>query len=216
MNPIFCEDSNMRWQAFSSFVLFAALLGAQTPEINGPFVLFMGPPGSGKSTQGKIAAEKMNIPLVSVEELIRDNKAVFDKIRRTGLKGMEPQTDPVLNRLFEARLKSGDLSKGAILDGYPNTKDHADFLGKLVTDGRLPKPVVIRLAIPDDIVRERLLQQPGSTAESVEQRLKDYYREMSLVHVYFPEADITAVDGTESRGSVAAEVLSVLKERFAQ
>ena len=206
----------MRWQAVLLIVLFAGLLGAQTPEIDGPFVLFMGPPGSGKSTQGKMAAEEMSLPLVSVEDLISDNQAVFHRIRRTGLQGMEPQTDPVLNRLFEARLKKGDLSKGAILDGYPNTKDHADYLAKLVNEGRLPKPVVIRLAIPDDVVRERLLKQTGSTAESVEQRLKDYYREMGLVHLYFPDADITAVDGTGSPESIGAEVLSVLRERFVQ
>ena len=107
-------------------------LGLAETKVNGPVVLFVGPPGSGKSTQAAAAARLLRLPIVAVDDLIKDNPSTFDKIRRSGISGMEPQTDPVLNRLFYERLEKGDLSRGMILDGYPSTKDHTDYLADLV------------------------------------------------------------------------------------
>ena len=203
----------MRWQGLALAYLFSTFLGAQQ-QINGPLVLFIGAPGSGKSTQGVLAAKKLGVPVVSVEELISNNQAAFKKIRRTGLSGMEPETDPVLNRLFAERLKKGDLANGAVLDGYPSTKDHADFLSKMVSEGKLPNPVVIQLDIPDHVVRKRMANQPGSTPASVEQRLKDYHREMGTVRLYFPNADITTIDGSKKIKVVTETINALLESRF--
>src|SRR5262245_10752600 len=103
-------------------------MGHAETIIDGPVVLFLGPPGSGKSTQAAAAARFLKVPVVAVEDLIAANKATFDRIRRSGISGMEPQSDPVLNRLFLERVQKADLARGVILDGYPATKDHADFL----------------------------------------------------------------------------------------
>jgi adenylate kinase family enzyme len=84
-------------------------VGQAQAKVDGPVVMFIGPPGSGKSTQAPAAARLLNLPVVSVDELIEANKATFEKIRRSGVSGMEPQSDPVLNRLFQERLEKGDL-----------------------------------------------------------------------------------------------------------
>ena len=97
-----------------TIVVFGGLGRAET-KIDGPVVLFMGPPGSGKSTQAAAAARLMKLPIVAVDDLIKDNPSTFEKIRRSRISGMEPQTDPVLNQLFSARLQKGDLSRGMIL-----------------------------------------------------------------------------------------------------
>src|SRR5688572_29794336 len=111
----------------SNVMLVRSLLGAvilcgtgqAETKVEGPLVLFVGPPGSGKSTQATAAARLLKVPVVAVDDLISANKATFDKIRGSGISGMEPQTDPVLNRLFSERLEKGDLWSGMILDGYP-------------------------------------------------------------------------------------------------
>ena len=203
----------MRWKRLTLAFLFSTLLGAQQ-EINGPLVLFIGAPGSGKSTQGVLAAKKLGVPVVSIEKLISKNRAAFKNIRRTGLSGMEPETDPVLNRLFAERLKQGDLGNGAVLDGYPATKDHADFLSKMVSEGKLPNPLVIQLAVPDHVVRKRLAKHPGTTPESVEQRLKDYHREMGAVRLYFPNADIITIDGSKKPKGITKKINALLESRF--
>jgi adenylate kinase len=127
---------------------------------------------------------------------------------------MEPQTDPALNNSFEARLKKGEVVKGMVLDGYPNTKDHADFASKLVEEGVITKPVILHLRIPDDVVRKRLAGKDGKLPAAAEQRLKDYHRETTALQIYFPNADITDIDGTKKPRSVTKRMQAVLKAKF--
>jgi adenylate kinase len=177
-------------------------------------VLFIGPPGSGKSTQAVTAGRLLNLPVVGVDDLIKSNQATFDKIHRSGIAGMEPQTDPVLNRLFLERLEKGDLSRGVILDGYPSTKDHGDYLSDLLKKGVIPVPLVIELQIPDETVLKRTENVPGESRSSVEQRLKDFHREMDMLQLYFPDANLKRVDGTKSVKDVEAAVATLLKQAY--
>lgn len=196
----------------SGAMLLCALAQAQT-KVVGPVVLFLGPPGSGKSTQAAAAAKMLKLPVVAVDDLIKANPTVFQKIRSTGISGMEPQTDPVLNRLFAERLAKGDLARGMILDGYPSTKDHSDYLAKMVAAGTLPKVLGIELQVPDDVVLKRS-EKAAKSATSVEQRLKDYHREMDMVRTYFPDAEIVGVDGTGTPKAVEKEIHTLLRKRF--
>ena len=203
----------MRFVALLTFAC-AACSGQQL--VTGPVVVFLGPPGSGKSTQAAEAAKYLKVPVVSAEELIKENAAELAKARTSGITGMEPETDPLLNKFFEARLKRGDLSNGMILDGYPNTKDQADFSSKLVASGYISKPIILHLQVPDQVVRKRLAGKDGKVPDSVEQRLKDYHRETTALEVYFPKAEVINVDGTKKRGAVTKQINKILKTRFAK
>ena len=55
---------------------------------------------------------------------------------------MEPRSDPLMNTIFGDRIAPGEFTHGLIVDGYPATKDHTDYLRKLVVEGRLPNPIV--------------------------------------------------------------------------
>jgi len=182
--------------------------------VNGPVVVFLGPPGSGKTTQAASAAKLLKVPIVSVSELISIGDAELKKARKSGIAGMEPETDPLLNKFFEERLKRGDVSKGMILDGYPNTKDQADFASKLVASGRISKAVILHLQVPDNVVRKRLGDKSGKVPASVEQRLKDYHRETTAIEVYFPNAEVVPIDGTKKPNAVNKQIQKVLKARF--
>jgi len=187
---------------------------AQGPLVEGPAVLLIGPPASGKSTQAKSIAQKFGLPIVAVDDLIRDNPQAFEAARRSKISGMEPQSDPVLNKLFEARLAKGDLVKGFLLDGYPSTKDHADFVAALVRQGKIPNPIVVQLNVPDDILKKRMAGDPGARPESFEQRLKDYHREMDLIQLYFPKADLVPIDGTKKPDQVTKEIEKLLEPKL--
>jgi adenylate kinase len=200
-----------RWLAIA--VVLCGLGQAET-KVKGPVVLLIGPPGSGKSTQAAAAARLLNAPIIAVDDLFKDNPSTFQGIRRSGISGMEPQTDPVLNRLFSERLEKEDVSGGIILDGYPSTKDHADYLAELVKKGVLPNLLTIELQIPDSTVLKRTAKARKDSQTSVEQRLKDYHREMDMVRLYFPSAEIVSVDGTKSANSVEKTIRTLLKKRF--
>jgi len=66
---------------------------------------------------------------------------------------------------------------------------------------------VIHLTAPDDVVRKRLRGQ----SRDVEQELKDYHREFDFVSLYFPSADIRAVDATRDPAEVAKQVKAILQ-----
>ncbi len=108
------------------------------PFVNGPVIIFMGPPASGKSTQAKMVAQTLKLPVLSAEEMIAANPKALST--RPGITGIDPRTDPALNSLFEAAIASETYRGGLIVDGYPATKDHIDHLRMLVTGGRLPSP----------------------------------------------------------------------------
>ena len=148
----------MNWKAITLLFVGCALLGAQSMT-TGPLVVFIGPPSSGKSTQTAEAAKSLSLPIISAEQLIRDNFDYFKKLRQTPIAGMDPRSDPALNKFFAKRLEQGDIRSGFILDGYPATKDHADYLGDLVEKGKLPNPLVVQLKIPDGEVRKRARKQ---------------------------------------------------------
>ena len=178
------------------------------PQPAGPVVMLIGPPGAGKTTQSQILQKDLGMTVVSADDLIAQNRQAFEKYRRPNIQGVEPRVDPVLNRLVEEKLRAVNLTKGVILDGYPAAKIHGDYFTKLVADLRFPKPIVIHLLVPDDVVRKRLTKEK---AEDVEQRLKDYHRELDFARLYFPEVAIHDVDGTKPPGAVAKEIRKVLK-----
>ena len=138
------------------------------------------------------------------------------RVKQPSIAGVEPQSDPALNRLVRERLLRTDVSKGVLLDGYPATKGHADYLAELLKEMELPSPVVIQLDVPDDEVRKRLKKRglPEDTPENIEQLLKDYHREMDLIRLYFPAADINTVNGKASPKKVSKAIQDILDKRL--
>jgi adenylate kinase len=174
--------------------------------VTGPVIIFMGPPGSGKSTQAKMVADTLKVPILSAEEMIASNPKVFNS--RPGITGMDPRTNPALNGVFESALASGTYRDGVIVDGYPATKDHIDHLRSMVMGGRIPIPAVLQLDISDEALRKRLGKRAD---ERFEQLLKDYHREIDMFSVYFPAASVIHVDGTGKPETVNKRVREALR-----
>src|SRR4051812_934222 len=133
------------------------------------------------------------MPVIAADELISHNPQRFQKYRTPALNGVDPRLDPALNDLVEESLRTTDLAKGVVLDGYPASKIQGDFLTALRQKFVLSRSIVIHLSAPDDVVRKRLKGQD----RDLEQELKDYHREFDFLRQYFPSADIRSVDGTK-------------------
>ena len=93
-------------------------------------VLF-GPPGSGKGTQAKLLVQCLGIPQISTGDMLREHIQAGDSmgiavrgVMRTG--GLV--ADEKVNRLVAERLQRPDAGGGFILDGYPRTRQQAEWL----------------------------------------------------------------------------------------
>ena len=194
-------------------LVLSGVAGVLSAQPGAPLIVLIGPPASGKTTQAQILQKEHGMAVVSVEDLIAQNRQAFEKLRRPEIQGVEPRLDPILNRLLDERLRSIDRSKGVILDGYPASKDQGDHLSAVIAEFQFAKPVVLQLRVSDGEVRKRVRK---SGREEVEQGLKDYHRELDFAQTYFPQAAIHEIDGAKPPAEVAKEIRSVLSSAAAK
>jgi adenylate kinase len=178
-----------------------------------PLIILIGPPLSGKTALAESITQTYNIPNISIEDLIRDNAAELDRLRGEGISLPEMRYDPAMSRYVRERLKTSDLSHGVTLDGYPATLVQAEDLAKMVPDLKL-SPIAFQLELPDDVIRERAKKtgRQSDRPQIVEQRIKDYHREMDAISFYFPKARIVAVDVNKPDAEVWKAIQSALNE----
>ncbi len=196
------------------------LLSAQTPQIDAVdkrfVIVLIGPPGSGKTTQSEFLKKTFSIPTLTSEDLARSHPEALAKYETTGITAGTPQSNPALNDLVRDALTKMDLTKGVVLDGYPASKDQADQCTAMLRKLNLPAPIVIQLAVPDDVVRARLKARgrADDTPEMIAQRLKDYHRELEMMRSYYPQANIWTVDGALPAEKVSQTIQSILKDEM--
>jgi adenylate kinase len=151
-------------------------------------ILLIGPQGSGKSTQGKLLSEQLNIPFVSTGDIFRD---IASKDTEEGkrikqiLDAGNLVDDETATQLVEERVKFSDCSNGFILDGYPRTVNQATSL-----DINFDKAYFLKM--PREQVLERLLKRgrADDTEESINKRLDLYYAQTQPLVDYFRQKEI--------------------------
>jgi len=122
-------------------------------------IVLLGPPGSGKGTQGERLAERLGIPRIATGDVLRE------AIRDGTEQGLAAKAfmdrgdlvhDSVILGIMKDALGSPGAAKGAILDGVVRTVPQAEGLVKLV--GELGRKVdkVLLFDIDDEELIRRL------------------------------------------------------------
>jgi adenylate kinase len=188
------------------FVALSAFAFASTAAPNSkPLILILiGAPGSGKNTQSAYLQKAYAIPVISADELVKANPAAVASIQTIGVPAIDPRQDSIMNQLLQAKLKTIDTTKGFILDGYPATKDQADFLASLMQQTQYPAPLVLQLDVPDSVAKKRLAKSrnPDDREPMLSQAIEDYHREMRFIQVYYPHVNIKQVNANQTRQKV--------------
>ncbi|XP_030062195.1 adenylate kinase 8 isoform X1 [Microcaecilia unicolor] len=121
-----------------------------------PRILLQGPPGSGKSLQAELVAQKYNIVNIGCGQKLKE--AVADKTKlgeliRPYIENEQQVPDSIVIKILTEHLSKLDSStRGWVLHGFPRDVEQANMLNNL---GFVPNRVFF-LDIPDDIVFERL------------------------------------------------------------
>ena len=122
-------------------------------------VIMLGPPGAGKGTQASRIAEAYGIPHISTGDMFRANlksETPLGLEAKGYMDAGELVPDDVTNRMVDDRLTWDDTANGWNLDGFPRTLPQAEALAGILDDKGTAIDVVLRFAVDDDEVVDRL------------------------------------------------------------
>jgi adenylate kinase len=180
-------------------------------------LIFLGPPGSGKGTQAEVLAEELQIPHISTGEILRraiaDHTPLGEKAKAYMDQG-ELVPDELLLGLIENRLTQEDALKGWILDGFPRNVAQASFLDQLLAKIDQRSNYVINLAVPDEILVERLLSRgrQDDNEDTIRRRLVVYQEQTApVIDYYQTQAKLISIDGDRAPGEVTESLKQIVQ-----
>jgi adenylate kinase len=124
------------------------------PELN---LVLLGPPGSGKGTQGERLNEDLRLPYYATGDILRGAVRDETDLGRTAKEYMDRGDlvpDEVIVGVIAERIDSSEALDGFILDGFPRTTPQAEALdAKLAELGRGVTAVLLIDVSDDEVVR---------------------------------------------------------------
>ena len=120
-------------------------------------LVLLGPPGSGKGTQGERLQEDLRLPYYATGDILRAAVRDETELGRTAKEYMDRGDlvpDEVIVGVIGERIDSAEARDGFILDGFPRTMPQAEALdAKLEELGRAVTAVLLIDASDDEVVR---------------------------------------------------------------
>jgi adenylate kinase len=122
-------------------------------------LVLLGPPGSGKGTQGERLNEDLRLPYYATGDILRAAVRDETELGREAKEYMDRGDlvpDEVIVGVIADRIDSGEALDGFILDGFPRTTPQAEALDAKL--GELDRAVtaVLLIDVSDDEVVRRL------------------------------------------------------------
>jgi adenylate kinase len=122
-------------------------------------LVLLGPPGSGKGTQGDRLAAQFGVPKYATGDILRD------AVRRATPLGSDAKRymdagelvpDEVVLGLVREALTAPEASAGFILDGFPRTVAQAEGLERLLEERDVGLDAVVYFDVPEEELIRRL------------------------------------------------------------
>lgn len=168
-------------------------------------ILLFGPTGAGKSMQGQMLAVRQGWKWLSTGQMLRDsNDPEVIKVLKTG----ELVGDELIYDVFDSAIKDAkakNFSK-VIVDGFPRTKEQAEWLGNYLAENGEEIEQVVVLEVPENEIKGRLEKRGRmeDTPETIARRMTIYRQKMYPVLGIFAEQGVKIIhmDGTGTAGEV--------------
>ncbi len=188
-------------------------------------VVFYGPEGSGKGTQAKLLSEKLNLPILTSGDLVRDaaanDKGIIGEVCRQALSEGKYVADSEMFVLWKWRLKEEDAKGGWIMDGFPRNVEQAKFLEDKIDKYGYKVEHVVYLNLSEDESVRRLVKRarplyPGSTElhdspERIKDRLRIYKEgEKEVLEFYRDKGVLSEVNADQSIDDVHNAIMAAV------
>ena len=122
-------------------------------------LVLLGPPGSGKGTQGERLQDDFRLPYYAtgdiLREAVRDETDVGKEAKEYMDRG-DLVPDEVIIGVISERINSEEAQDGFILDGFPRTEPQAEALDDAMDDLGRELSVAVLIDVPDEEVIRRL------------------------------------------------------------
>jgi adenylate kinase len=120
-------------------------------------LVLLGPPGSGKGTQGERLQEDLRLPYYATGDILRAAVRDETELGRTAKEYMDRGDlvpDEVIVGVVAERIDSEEAADGFILDGFPRTEPQAEALATRLEElGRALTGVLLIDADDEEVVR---------------------------------------------------------------
>ncbi len=126
------------------------------PELN---LVLLGPPGSGKGTQGERLQEDLRLPYYATGDILRAAVRDQTELGRTAKEYMDRGDlgpDDVIVDVIAERIDSAEAADGFILDGFPRTEPQAEALAARLAELGRGLTGVLLIDVDDEEVVRRL------------------------------------------------------------
>jgi adenylate kinase len=126
------------------------------PELN---LVLLGPPGSGKGTQGERLNEDLRLPYYATGDILRGavrDETELGKSAKAFMDRGDLVPDEVIVGVIAERIDSEEARDGFILDGFPRTTPQAEALDAKLADLGRAVGAVLLIDTSDDEVVKRL------------------------------------------------------------
>lgn len=179
-------------------------------------IFFIGPQGSGKGTQAKILAEKLNFFYWDMGAILREKSAftlsdgkTVGEIINQGIILTDKQLSEVLEKCIGEVLRY----RGIIFDGVPRRIGQAQFLMDYLKQQNRKQFTTIFLDLPAEESVQRLLLRAkkegrsDDTVEIIDRRLRQYEEVTKPVLDFLKErTEFHAIDGRPSVEKIARNI----------
>ena len=176
-------------------------------------IIFFGPAGSGKSTQGRAIADKYGWRWLSVGQVLRES-GQFDEVLKRG----ELVDDETVVRLMNKQIAFAEAEgMDVVLDGYPRDLKQTEIM---LSDEESEFFDNINGAIILDVPKEELLKRleargrEDDTREAMERRFEIFEQNICSILPLLEKRNVKIfhVDGVGDYDEVTARITKIVQE----
>lgn len=181
-------------------------------------IVLIGIQGSGKSTQGNLLSEKLQIPYLSTGHILRDiakDKSRSGRYIKETINAGVLVPDHRMIPIVQDYLQNENYQKGYILDGFPRTVAQAQ-----VFNGGLDCVVYLNVSDKEALWRLSYREEDESAEDREDETLLAIRRRIELFHQhtkpvleYYREKDmLLEINGEQTIEEIHSEIMQKLKE----
>jgi len=174
-------------------------------------ILIVGPQGSGKGTQAKLLAEKLDIPAFSMGDLLRDQVARATEVGlqvKDVLDSGQLVSDELARDVFKARIDEEGAEGRFIIDSYPRNMAQYEAAKSVFSP-----TVVLLIEVPREESMSRIVKRAeiegrsDDTPEVIEKRLSIYDEEtVPMIEAYERDGIVRRINGVGTVEEIASRI----------